>query len=195
MQNAALIILDRDGVLNQMVVNADHGTVDSPLHPDQVIIDEAVPSALVGLKNLGFMLAVATNQPAAAKGKTTRFNLEATHRKVLELIGDGGTIKISSFICWHKSEDGCACRKPKSGLLEQALVEMGADPALSWMVGDGVTDIVAGRLAGVKTAFIGSRKADVCQLFSESGVAPDIWCADLMDFFKQISQTNGEKRV
>jgi histidinol phosphatase-like enzyme len=66
-----LVILDRDGVLNAMVVDAEHGTIDSPLHPSQVEVFPWVPRALARLAGLGFGLAIASNQPAAAKGKTT----------------------------------------------------------------------------------------------------------------------------
>jgi histidinol-phosphate phosphatase family protein len=185
----ALLILDRDGVLNKMVVNSEHGTVDSPLHPDQVVLNSGVPQALIDLKQLGFKLAIATNQPAAAKGKTTKENLEATHAKIVEDACNPGQIQINSYICWHRAEDQCSCRKPQIGLLINALADAKADSARSWMIGDGVTDIMAGKSAGLKTAFIGPRKTDVCQIFDENNVEPDLWCKDLTDFVKKITQT------
>lgn len=186
----SLIILDRDGVLNHMVVNPEHGIVDSPLHPDQVQVDLKTAQALCDLQKMGFELAVATNQPAAAKGKTTFENLKAVHSKVLELLEATDFLQNKSYICWHKKEDNCECRKPKAGLLLKALTEAHADPSKSWMIGDGVTDLVAGKLAGVKTAFIGPRKTDVCKIFQEHNVEPDLWCSDLSDFTKQIANKN-----
>ena len=61
--------------LNRMVVNPDHGLIDSPLHPDQVEILPEVAESLKALTECGYVLAVATNQPAAAKGKTSKQQL------------------------------------------------------------------------------------------------------------------------
>ena len=85
-----LIILDRDGTLNEMVVNADHGIIDSPLHPSQVSLIPGVVEALQRLKTMGCSFAIATNQPAAAKGKTTLENLKAVHEKVIAELKAGG---------------------------------------------------------------------------------------------------------
>jgi histidinol-phosphate phosphatase family protein len=187
MHSAALIILDRDGVLNHMVVDPEHGTVDSPLHPDQVRICNDVPDALRILRGLGFKLAIATNQPAAAKGKTTMENLRAVHSRVLNLVDDRNALQLNSYICWHRKEDNCECRKPQVGLLLQALKDASADSSRSWMVGDGVTDILAGKAVGVKTVFIGPRKTDVCQIFHEHNVEPDVWCSSLADFATRMA--------
>ena len=115
-----LILLDRDGVLNSVVIDSEHGTIDSPLHPDQVQVYAWVPLSLKKLMDLGYGLAIVTNQPSAAKKKTTRANLEAVHRRVLsEAQREGGRI-LSSHICFHRAEDDCLCRKPRTGLLEEA---------------------------------------------------------------------------
>ncbi|MGK5086335.1 HAD-IIIA family hydrolase [Bdellovibrionota bacterium FG-2] len=116
-----LILLDRDGVLNRVVVDPEHGTIDSPLHPSQVELITGVPEALARLTQAGYALAIVTNQPSAAKGKTTRKNLEDTHQAVLAAAQSQGGVIQSSHICFHRSEDQCACRKPKTGLLEAAI--------------------------------------------------------------------------
>src|SRR5579862_9167127 len=150
-----LILLDRDGVLNRLVVDADQGTVDSPLHPSQVEMLPGVAEALAKLTQAGYGLAVVTNQPAAAKKKTTRENLEAAHQRVLiEAMRLGGRI-LTSHMCLHRAEDDCTCRKPKPGMLQEAFARnVDYDPSLSWMVGDGVTDIQAGVAIGLRTAFL-----------------------------------------
>src|SRR4051794_24300103 len=81
-----LIILDRDGVLNALVIDSEHGTIDSPLHPSQVQMIPGIPETLARLQHLGYVLAIASNQPAAAKGKTTQENLEKTHAVILQKI-------------------------------------------------------------------------------------------------------------
>ena len=171
-----------------MVVDPEQGTVNSPLHPDQVVLRPGVAGALRDLEAAGFTLAIVTNQPASAKGTTTKQNLEKTHERVLSLLAEQGAKVSASYICFHRSEDACSCRKPKTGLLEQAwAAHPGLDRATSWMVGDGITDVQAGQTFGVKTAFIGARKTDAMNLMAEKGVQPTLWCGGLPDvaaFFK-----------
>ncbi len=178
-----LILLDRDGVLNAVVVDPEHGTIDSPLHPDQVELLPGVAESLARLTAAGYRLAVVSNQPAAAKGKTTRANLHAVHETVLaQACQQGGRI-CSSHVCFHRAEDGCACRKPKPGLLEEAFARHpDADRAAAWMVGDGVTDLQAGAAVGVRTAFLGPRKCDACKVLRQRDLAPAWWGPDLAGF-------------
>jgi D-glycero-D-manno-heptose 1,7-bisphosphate phosphatase len=184
-----LLILDRDGVLNRHTVDAEQGTIDSPMHPSQVVLEAQVPELLARLNAAGYGLCIATNQPAAAKGKTTRANLQAVQARVIELASAKGATILSSHLCLHRAEDGCDCRKPKTGLLREAFV---ANPtatlAESWMVGDGVTDVEAGRAFGVRTAFIGKRRCDACKILEQS--PPDHWgsLAELTAFLERQSR-------
>ncbi len=109
MKARGLIILDRDGVLNSLVIDEEQGTIDSPLHPQQVQIFPWVPEALLALQNLGYGLSLATNQPAAAKGKTTKNNLLLVQDKVLTLAEGAGAKILSPQICWHQASDHCSC--------------------------------------------------------------------------------------
>ncbi len=169
-----LLILDRDGVLNRHVVDPEQGTIDSPMHPSQVEVDENVPGLLVRLQALGFGLCIATNQPAAAKRKTTLQNLHAAHARVVEIVQSQGARILSSHLCLHRSEDRCDCRKPKTGLLRAAFeANPTAEHTGSWMIGDGVTDVEAGRSHGLNTAFIGARRCDACRILEQS--PPDYW--------------------
>jgi D-glycero-D-manno-heptose 1,7-bisphosphate phosphatase len=178
-----LILLDRDGVLNRVVVDTEHGTIDSPLAPEQVELLPGVPEALARLTAAGAGLAVVTNQPAAAKGKTTRRNLELVHDAVLTASARLGARFLSSHVCFHRAEDGCSCRKPKTGLLEEALAQSSAfDRAGAWMVGDGVTDVQAGAALGLHTAFLGPHKCDACKIMSARCLEPTWWGRDLPAF-------------
>lgn len=182
-----LLLLDRDGVLNAVVVDAEHGTIDSPLHPDQVRMIPGVAGVLAELCAAGWGLAIVSNQPAWAKGKTSRANLDAVHAAVVSAAEAEGARVLSSHLCLHRREDGCACRKPRTALLEEALA---AHPAyrreLSWMVGDGVTDVEAGVAAGLRTAFLGPRKCDACRVFEDRRLTPDFWGEDLAVFARSL---------
>ena len=185
-EHKGLVLLDRDGVLNRICVDEEHGTIDSPLARDQVKLVDGAASALRRLRDAGYALAICTNQPAAAKRKTTRENLEAVHAAVVE--GVGGV--DASFICFHRAEDGCACRKPKPGMLLDALSSFAMDPARAWMVGDGVTDLEAGRAAGVRIAFVGPRKCDACAIVRERVGEPDLWVDSIVTFADTILGAN-----
>jgi histidinol-phosphate phosphatase family protein len=189
-----LVLLDRDGVLNALVVDAEQGTIDSPLHPSQVELLPGVAEALLQVQGFGYDLAIVTNQPAAAKGKTTRANLQAVHERVIELAEQAGARVRGSYICYHRSEDGCHCRKPQPGLLEEAL--MGADGATrrrSWMVGDGLSDLEAGARAGIRTAFLGPHKLEHQTLMAKAGLRPDFWGVDLRAFANYLRQGPAER--
>lgn len=179
----SLVILDRDGVINQIVVDPEMGTVNSPMHPSQVKLIEGAGRAIADLNRMGFTVRLATNQPAAAKGLTTRKNLEDVHSRVLELLAGQDARVASSHICWHQASDNCDCRKPKTGLLKAALAEQFTKDA--WMVGDGVGDIQAGKSLNLRTAFLGPRKCDACKVFEDSG--PDHWFANLNEFVKFLA--------
>lgn len=167
----SLILLDRDGVLNALWDNPAEPRPDSPLRTEQVAVFPWVPGVLRDLTRAGFGLAIASNQPAAAKGKTTRAELQAVHAAiVLEATGAGGVI-LSSHICYHRAEDACTCRKPATGLLAEAFARNpGYDLASSWMVGDRAPDVIAGAAFGVQTALLG----DVAREEREQLVARDL---------------------
>ncbi|MGK5086332.1 HAD hydrolase-like protein [Bdellovibrionota bacterium FG-2] len=114
------------------------------------------------------------------KFRTTRKNLEDTHQAVLAAAQAQGGVIQSSHICFHRSEDQCACRKPKTGLLEAAIEAHGGPAA--WMIGDGITDIQAGASLGISTAFLGPQKCDACKIFEEMGLKPSFWGKDLLEF-------------
>ncbi len=188
-----MIILDRDGVINRLVVDPEQGTVNSPLHPSQVKLVPGAGEAIAMLNQAGHRVSIATNQPAAAKGTTTMANLEAVHAKVLELVrADGGSVS-SSHICFHKSEDKCLCRKPATGLLEQALGDISpANLKDTWMVGDGITDIEAGSALKLNTAYIGPKRSDHLAMLEERDLKPTQFFASLMDFAQWLVQQKGK---
>ena len=152
---SVLIVLDRDGVLNRTVPNPAEPRPDSPMHAGEVSIFPWVPSTLRALSDAGFGLCVASNQPAAAKGKTTRAALEQAHARVLaEAQRDGARI-LSSHVCFHRAEDGCDCRKPRTGLLREAFLQHPTYAISdSWIVGDRAVDVLAGVSFGLKTALL-----------------------------------------
>jgi D-glycero-D-manno-heptose 1,7-bisphosphate phosphatase len=141
------VFLDRDGVINRAVVR------DGKSYPPALIEDlEILPGvreAIADLHQAGFLIVVVTNQPDVATGIQPLEIVEAMHKKLREvlLIDD---IKV----CYHIEADGCACRKPKPGMLLEAACEHNIDLTRSYLVGDRWRDISAGKVAGCFTFFI-----------------------------------------
>ncbi|MDR9466916.1 D-glycero-beta-D-manno-heptose 1,7-bisphosphate 7-phosphatase [Marinospirillum sp.] len=142
-----LLILDRDGVINQdsdaFVKNADEfiplpGSID----------------ALARLYKAGWILAIATNQSGLARGKFTQADLDAMHSKLLrELQAVGGDLHHIAW-CPHGPDAGCDCRKPKPGLLQQISWALNLDLDEAIMVGDSLRDLQAGQAAGCKESVL-----------------------------------------
>jgi len=142
-----------------------------------------VPAVLGELTAAGYGLVIASNQPAAAKGKTTRAELEAAHAEVLRAATATGGIILSSHICFHRAEDTCSCRKPGTGLLEEAFARHATFArARSWMVGDRAPDVLAGSAFGLQTALVGDVASDEYATLVARGVRPSFQGRDLRDF-------------
>jgi len=138
------VFLDRDGVLNEPIVQ--DGRPYPPDTLDQLVIYPEVPESLLRLKLLGFSLVVVSNQPDVARG--------TQKREAVEVLNASLTAKLpldEVRVCYHDDSDGCSCRKPLPGLLT---AEPHYDLARSFMVGDRWRDVEAGLNAGCQTVFI-----------------------------------------
>lgn len=158
------------------------------MNTKEIKIFHWVPACLKQLNDLGFSLAVATNQPAFAKGKVTKEALEEVQSYILDKAQGGGAVITSSNVCFHRSEDLCSCRKPKTGLLEQAFNKGFFDRKSSWMVGDRATDIMAGNDFQLQTAWLGPAIDGDEDLLNKSNIKPIYRGKDLRDFVKFIEK-------
>lgn len=141
------VFLDRDGVLNRAVHRGGRPFVPSSL--DELEILPGVPEALARLREAGFLLIGATNQPDVARGLVSREVVEAIHdlmRKRLAL----DDIRV----CYHVDADRCACRKPQPGMIFAAAVARHIQLHCSFMVGDRWRDMGAGKAAGCTTILV-----------------------------------------
>jgi len=148
-----IVFLDRDGVLNDALVR--DGMPYSPRSLEELRIPEGTAAALQELRDHGFRLVVATNQPEVARGKVSRMVVEEIHRRIAR---DLPVDEIS--VCWHDDPDRCECRKPQPGLLLEAAARYGASPSDCFMVGDRCRDVEAGRRAGARTVLLDAGYAE-----------------------------------
>jgi len=168
------IFLDRDGV----IIN-EKGYISSL---EQVEIFPFAADCLTKLKNAGYILIVITNQSAVARGIVTKNELERIHSYLLQQLP-----LDDIFYCPHypmvpeQKPYGikCSCRKPETGLIDQAVAQYGIDLLESYMVGDRAADILTGQNAGIKTILLNSGYGLERM---ESLVYPDFIFSDLQGF-------------
>jgi len=155
------VFLDRDGVVNEPAWDPVDGRYESPIDPKDVALAEGAVDGLRALIVAHCVTVVASNQPAAAKGKATLDDLHAVHARVVELLAAEGIVLDDWRYCFHHPQavvpdlgGTCTCRKPEPGMLLAAAEEHAIDLAASWMVGDSDSDVVAGRRAGCRTVLV-----------------------------------------
>ncbi|MBW0234867.1 histidinol-phosphatase [Pseudomonas sp. D1HM] len=146
-----LLILDRDGVIN----------FDSDAYIKSV--EEWIPlpgsiEAIAQLSKAGWTVAVATNQSGIARGYYDVATLEAMHERLRSLVaGQGGELGLVVY-CPHGPDEGCACRKPKPGMLQTIAAHYGADLAECWFVGDSLGDLQAAQAVDAQPVLVKTGK-------------------------------------
>ncbi len=179
----AAVFLDRDGVLLE--------DVDLLTDPSQIKVLPGVPQTLKRLKHSDFELVVVTNQTVIARGLTSEQGVLEIHAHMEQLIEQAGGPRLDGFyFCPHHPNAtlaafriDCDCRKPRPGLLLRAAKERAIDLKSSFMVGDRITDIIAGARAGCRTILVqtGRHLAPPIETSEplDKTIQPDHICADL----------------
>jgi D-glycero-D-manno-heptose 1,7-bisphosphate phosphatase len=147
------IFLDRDGV-----INVDNGYVS--VVDDFEFIDGVIES-LQTLKEKGYLIVVITNQSGIARGYFTEEQFHTLTEWMDWSLADRGVDLDGIYYCPHHAEHGigkykvdCECRKPKAGMINDAIDELGIDVTQSMLVGDKVSDIQAGINAGISENYL-----------------------------------------
>ncbi len=155
MTQKPIVFLDRDGTINK-----EAGYIN---HPDNF---ELYPFVFHGLRMLnvfGIYAVVVTNQAGVAKGYFSEHFLKNIHAKMVNLIEENGAYIDGLYYCPHHKTEGkgeyavdCNCRKPKTGLIEQALKDLKGtvDTNRMYVVGDKLSDIYMGINAGCKSILV-----------------------------------------
>jgi D-glycero-D-manno-heptose 1,7-bisphosphate phosphatase len=142
---------------------------------------------------MGFLAVVVSNQPGVVKGHFSLKSLAQMTDKMQRRLSAAGARLDGIYYCLHHPTEGrgplrrrCGCRKPKPGLLKQAARDLGIDLKKSYMIGDSLTDIEAGRRAGCLTVLISRPKCEICRLMDEKKLKPDALKGDLAAAVKWI---------
>ena len=180
------IFLDRDGTMNVskgFISNAD----DLELIPGTI-------EAIKAINKSGALAIVITNQPVIARGECSFEELHNIHNKLKTLLGEKGAFVDDIFYCPHHPDKGfegevpelkfdCECRKPKTGMIDEAVDKYNIDLYKSYMVGDSTTDLELARNAGVKSVLVDTGFAGNDGKYDRSC---DIEAKDLLDAVEKI---------
>ena len=171
------VFLDRDGVINEYV-----GFLRDI---NDFRLMEGVAKAIKMINSSGYLTIVVTNQPVIARGEVTLEGLKEIHNKMETLLGQEGAYVDAIYYCPHHPDRGfegerpeykieCECRKPKPGMLLQAAEKYHINLSESYMVGDGIIDMDAGKAAGCKLVMVGDKEYEGAKHYP-----------DLLDFVEE----------
>ena len=179
------IFLDRDGVIIENVDTYVRTWSDVVILPGSL-------EALARLRDSVYKIIVVTNQSAVGRGIITLAQAVQLNDRLVNVITAAGGRVDDLFICPHAPEEACACRKPKPGLLLQAALKHSLDLKNSILVGDALTDIQAGRNAGVRQNILvrTGRGAAQLSLYTASQMDPFPVFDRLSDVVDMLSSTS-----
>ena len=146
-----LIILDRDGVINE----------DSDAYikgPDEWKPIKGSLAAIARLTKAGYRIAVATNQSGVGRGLFDLATLAQIHAKMQQAVTSAGGRIDAIFFCPHPADSNCGCRKPRPGMIHEILHRFGVAPAGVIVVGDALRDLQAAASAGCQPVLVLSGK-------------------------------------
>lgn len=174
------ILLDRDGVLNQKAGKGKYIT-----NADKFIWMEGAQEALRLLTELGYRIAIITNQAGIALGQLSHETLNSIHQKMLNEAKAAGGVIENIYCCPHHWDESCSCRKPEPGMLFQAQREMDLDLRKTWFLGDDERDGKAAEKAGCLFELISEKnpllKVVENIIYKESKVYEDTYSSLIQD--------------
>ena len=140
------IFLDRDGVINKEV---------GYLHKiEDFIFIEGVFEACLFFQKLDYQIIIVSNQSGIARGYFTSFDYKKLTKWMLYKFSKQNISILDTFFCPHGPKSKCSCRKPKPGMIIDAMNKYNIDLEKSWMIGDKETDIEAANLAGISNTIL-----------------------------------------
>ena len=192
------VFIDRDGVINELIYFQDLGIIDTPFTPEQFRLIPGVGEAIRAINKMGYKAIVVSNQPGIARNHFGEETLAQIDAKMKQELARAGAFLDAIYYCPHhpRADNGtyrmeCDCRKPKPGLLLRAARDLNIDLSASYMVGDNITDIQAGRSAGCRTILVGRMKCELCHMMEEARVKPDFIVPGLLEAAEGIRDRKG----
>lgn len=188
-----VIFFDRDGTINE--------EVNYLYRTEELVILPGVPEAIRLLREDGYRIVVVTNQAGVARGYYTCREVEKLHDYLNEVLKKEGAWIDHFFYCPHHPVYGigaykrvCRCRKPETGMLLMAEQYYEIDKENSYMIGDKLLDVEAGRRYGVKGILVGTGYGAEIHREQMEEPAYDFYAETLMGAARHIVEREGEGR-
>lgn len=147
--NPPVVFLDRDGVINRRKMD---GYIESV---EELVLLPGAVEAIARLSQNGYRVVVVTNQRGLARGILRREAVNEIHAHISRAVRHAGGVLEEFYVCPHDRDEGCVCRKPAPGLLDQAFDVRPMNWDTAFLVGDSDSDIAAGKARGVCTIKLG----------------------------------------
>lgn len=178
---APALFLDRDGVIIENRADYVRDWSDVEIFPQAI-------SALTSIVQWPGKIIIVTNQSVVGRGIITMEQARDINQRLVQLIHARGGRIDAVYMCPHAPHDNCQCRKPRPGLLLQAAHDRNLDLPNSLMIGDALTDLAAGRAAGVSRVALlqTGRGRDQQKLPGAAALHPFPVYATLADALKQL---------
>jgi histidinol-phosphate phosphatase family protein len=141
-----MLFLDRDGTLME--------DVGYPKDPADVRLLAGAADAVRELVAIGYVPAVVSNQSGLARGLVTEAEARAVHERFVTAFEQASGVRLPCYYCPHGPDDGCDCRKPKTGLLRRAAADLEMIGRPGVLVGDKLTDVDAAHAGGYDAILI-----------------------------------------
>ncbi len=151
-----IVFLDRDGVINEYPGDTKYVTSWSKFY----FISGSI-QAIRLLKEKGFKVFVVSNQAGVGKGIYSQDELNSLTHKMIDYLRKEGAELDGVYYCIHREEDNCNCRKPKTGLLEEAVSSLREKPEVCFFIGDSFRDMKAARAFGCMAVLVLSGKEKI----------------------------------
>jgi len=146
MSGSPVVALDRDGTI---IVERNYLA-----DPDGVELLPGAPEGIRRLRELGCTILVVSNQSGVGRGFFDLATVERVNARMAELLAREGASIDGIYVCPHAPEEGCGCRKPRTGLLDRAAEDYGFEPSSLFVIGDNVCDMELGAMAGAITILV-----------------------------------------
>ncbi|MGX5800338.1 HAD-IIIA family hydrolase [Bradyrhizobium sp. Arg314] len=176
------VFLDRDGC-----INVDHGHID---RPERFELIEGAAAAIGCFNRAEYRTIVVTNQPVVARGDCSVRDLRMIHNKMETELGRRGAFVDAIYFCPHHPDRGfagevealkvrCECRKPSTGLVDDAVQALNIDRSQSWIIGDSSTDVALAKRSGIRSILVetGAGGLDSKYLVMPDYTVPDLFAA------------------
>lgn len=178
-----LVLLDRDGVINEDLPTGVQA-------PEQCVMIPRAAAGIGVLTRAGFICVVVTNQSVIGRGLVSNQELDTIHAKINDAVKSAGGNIAEFYVCPDHPDHATFRRKPRPGMLLEALEKYGAVPEKTAMVGDAISDMEAAHAAGCPRFLVRTGKGAMTLASGKlSALHPVEICEDLWDAAMRILAT------